>query len=77
MYALWILLLRPTMDEEYDVIVLGTGLKVRNGGLYVVKLCDEHVNPCTLFFLLLGVVDWSCTVGPTRYKSLAYLKGVL
>lgn len=27
MYALWILLLRPTMDEEYDVIVLGTGLK--------------------------------------------------
>lgn len=42
------------MDEEYDVIVLGTGLKVRNGGLYIVKLCDEHVNPCTLFFFTVG-----------------------
>ena len=44
------------MDEEYDVIVLGTGLKVRNGDLCVVNLCDVHVNPCTIFTVGSGQV---------------------
>lgn len=42
------------MDEEYDVIVLGTGLKVRNGDLNVVNLCYVHVNPCINLSFIVG-----------------------